>query len=107
MMTSKTLFIKLGLDAVVAVALIDQLGPVLSPLLVGIGIALGNVLILLITHYTKKFKAWVKHHAEKLKKYTSDDVDKIIDQAVDKLDDTVDEAVEHIAGEIRKKTGGK
>ena len=106
-MTSKTLFLKLGLDAVVAVALLDQLGPVLSPLLVGIGIALGNVIILLLTHYTKEFKKWVKHHAEKLKAHTNDDLDKLIDKAVDKMDEAVDDALEHVAGEIRKKTGGK
>jgi class 3 adenylate cyclase len=107
MMTSKTIFIKLGLDTVVAVTLLDQLGAVLSPLLVGVGIALGNVIILLITHYAKKFKVWLREHAEKLKKYTGDDVDKLIDDAVDKMDDVVDEAIDHVAGEIRKKTGGK
>lgn len=105
-MTSKNMIVKLGLDTVVAVTVIDFLGPVISPILIGVGIAIGNVFILLMTHTAKKTKGWLRSQADELKKHTSDDIDKLIDSTMDKLDTIIDSAVDDVTDEINKKTGG-
>lgn len=104
-MTKQVILSKIGADTLVSTVLYASYTEVLNPLLIGLGVAFGNALLIIINIMIKKLKKELHKKAERLKEHTPDIIDDLIDTLLLNKNQKIDEIEKDLKDKITKKIG--